>query len=328
VKVLVLGGTRFIGRHLVAAHLERGDEVTILHRGHSPSPFAGHAREVLASRHTPTPEAGKVLAEPWDAVVDTSANDRDDLRAVTNMIGDIGQYVLLSTCGVYRRQPGHDAVLTERSPTIPADVQDTGRASAARKLRCEHALRRRLNRTRTPWLIARLGLAVGTYDDSQRLGYWLEHAPRGGDVLIPMDPTQPIQLIDAHDIARFLAHATSKELTGILNVAGPTIPARDLIDTLNRCTDRSMNPRWVSEEFALAGGARPWTGVPLWLPAANPERILMSVSSRRAQADGLSYRPLVDTMAAGLAWRALNRSWSPHWLELDHERRLLEQWSR
>ena len=133
-RILVLGGTRFIGRHLVAECLARGHEVTVLYRGRTPSPFVGIARHVVTDRRAPTDEARQVLAETWDAIIDTCASDPDDLRPTTTPLCAAGTYLLLSTCGVYR--PGTSR-LTERSPTIRTELTHPVRASASRKLRCE-----------------------------------------------------------------------------------------------------------------------------------------------------------------------------------------------
>lgn len=324
-KVLVLGGTRFLGRHLVAECLVRGDDVTVLYRGRSPSPFAGLIRHIVADRRAPTAEATSVLAEPWDAVFDTSAKDVDYLFPIAPHLGAIGQYMFISSCGVYRRTSKRP-VITERSPTIFADPIDPVRATATRKLRCERYLRRRLGRTDIRLLIVRLGLVVGTYDYSQRMAYWLEHAIRGGDTLVPMQPDQPIQLIDAHDAARFLLQATDQRLSGVVNVAGPRTTAQILLDTIMSRARQPTRLCWVGEDFALARGLRPWTEIPLWLPASNPERTLMAVDSSRAEATGLSYRPLAETADDCLAWHALQRSWSQQWLDRTREQHLVQQW--
>src|SRR5205823_10282662 len=126
-KILMLGGTRFMGRHIVCACLARGDDVTVVHRGRSPSPFTGGVRHVHTDRRALTPAAARILAEGWDAVIDTSATDRADLRPVLSAIGEAGSYVFTSTCGVYRRMPGCPP-LTERSPTIAAGASHPARA--------------------------------------------------------------------------------------------------------------------------------------------------------------------------------------------------------
>jgi 2'-hydroxyisoflavone reductase len=323
-KILMLGGTRFVGRHVVEECLTRGDDITVLYRGRSPSPFAG-ARHVLTDRRAPTAEAATVLAEPWDAVIDTSARDVDDLRPVLPLLSTLGRYLFVSSCGVYRRAPGRHG-LTERSPTIAADASHPVRASATRKLRCERYLRRRLDRIDVPLLIARLGLVIGRYDDSERLAYWLERALRGGDVLVPMDDRQSIQLIDATDVARFLRNAADRQLTGVVNVAGSQTTARTLVDTVLTRAGRAVTPCRVGEDFALTHRVRPWTEIPLWLPATSPELALMSVNNSRATTAGLTLRPLSDSITDALGWQALRRGWSQRWLDHARERELLQRW--
>jgi 2'-hydroxyisoflavone reductase len=324
-KILMLGGTRFVGRHIVEECLSRGDDITVLYRGRSPSPFAGIARHVLTDRRAPTAEAAAVLAEPWDAIIDTSARDVDDLRPVLPLLSSVGRYLFISSCGVYRRAPGRHG-LTERSPRIAADASHPVRATATRKLRCERYLRRRLDRIDIPLLIARLGLVIGRYDDSERLAYWLERALRGGDVLVPMDDRQPIQLIDAADVARFLRNAADQRLTGVVNVAGSQTTARTLVDTVLTRAGRAVTPCRVGEDFALTHRVRPWTEIPLWLPATSPELALMSVNSGRATTAGLTLRPLSDSIADALGWQALRRGWSQRWLDHARERDLLQRW--
>ncbi len=303
-QILVLGGTRFIGRHLVTEALARGHEVTLLCRARTPSPFVGIVRHVVTDRRAPTEEARHVLAEAWDAVIDTCAADVDDLRPTTPLLRGAGTYVLLSSCGVYR--PGTTR-LTERSATIHAELTNPTRASATRKLRCERYLTRHIARAGGRLLVARLGVVVGAYDYSDRLAYWLERALRGGELLVPMHPEQPLQLIDAHDVARFLLDTTASTLTGVVNVAGPHGTARVVIDAITECAGGLAVPQWVGEDFALHHGLRPWTQVPLWLASSTPERALMNVDSSLAVAAGLTYRPLSDTLTDCLTWQSVRR---------------------
>lgn len=321
----MLGGTRFVGRHIVAKCLTRDYEVTVLHRGLSPSPFGGVVRHVFTDRRAPTAEATAVLAEPWDAVIDTSARDVEDLTCVSAPLPNVGRYVFVSTCGVYSPAAA-EAELTERSATIVADGMHPARKSATGKIRCERWLRAHCEALGVPLLIARLGLVVGRFDYSQRLAYWLERALRGGDILVPMDPGQPIQLLDASDVATFLLNAVDRGLSGVINVSGPQTTAEQLLDPLLTLSGQAAQPCWVGEDYALAAGVRPWTEVPLWVPKSSPELALMAVDSSRARNAGLACRPLGDTVADCLAWQATQREWSRQWLDPAHEQRLLRQW--
>ncbi len=321
-RVLALGGTRFVGRHLVNACLDRGDDVTVLHRGRTRSPFDGQLPHIRTDRRAPTPQAARALAGPWDAVLDTSARDAPDLRLVLPLLGEVGRYLLLSTCGVYRRAPGQEIPLTERSATILGGRIDAARASAAGKLRCERLLRRRLDRTCTPWLIARLGVVVGPHDHTGRLTYWLDRVTRGGVALVPMDAAQPLRLVDVRDVTGFLRHAIEYRLDGIANVAGPLITAETFIDNVFGQVGATAVPHWVSPDFLTAQRVQPWTDIPLWLPKSNLERALMFVSSTRAEAAGLTYRPLADTIADCSA----DDQGVSGWLDRQREQQLHDLW--
>jgi 2'-hydroxyisoflavone reductase len=324
VKILVLGGTRFIGRHLVNECFRRGDDVTVLYRGRSSSPFAGLARHVISDRRAPTAQARAVLGEPWDAVIDTSAVDIDDVAPLTPLLTRTKQYILVSSCAVYRRS-GAD-VLRENSPTITAAVTDPAQASATRKLRCERHLRRHASRTTQPLLIARLGLVVGRFDYQNRFAYWMQHAIRGGEALVPMDRAQPIQIVDVADVAVFLRAALEGGTTGIVNVAGPIVTAQALVESIVAVSAAQMTPCWVGEQFAQRHGVRPWTEVPFWLAQHSPERALLNVDSAKARAAGLTYRPLHDTLLECLDWQAISGSWSQQWLDPNREQTLLRSW--
>lgn len=325
-RLLVLGGTRFVGRHVVETALARRHRVTVLHRGRSASPFTDVACHVLTDRRTLTPAARATLDQRWDAVVDTSGYDIGDLEETTACLSQSALYVYVSTCGVYRRHTTRGE-LTEQSATISARTPRPGQVSAARKLHCERYLQAQLHQSGTRLLIARLGFVVGAHDYSERFAYWLERALDGGSVLVPMDPDQPLQVVDARDVATYVLDAIEFGLSGVLNLAGPRATAGTLIDLL-QVAGRAMTPCWVSEEFALQSGLTPWTQIPLWLPAASPERALMNVGSTRADAVELhlNYRPLSDTVAAGLQWRAEHRGTSEHWLERNRELHILRDW--
>ncbi|GAA0703190.1 SDR family oxidoreductase [Kitasatospora atroaurantiaca] len=322
----MLGGTRFIGRHLVDACLAREHQVTIIHRGLSRSPFGGLVREVLADRRTPTPEARHTLRQSWDAVIDTCAAEPDDLQVTTPLLRDVGLYVLLSSCAVYSRR---DTPLTELSPTIRSDTADPIERSGAFKLRCEAYLRDNLGTAGASLLVARLGLVIGPHDHSGRLAYWLGRALRGGDVLVPMDLDQPLQLIDARDVARSTVQAMDRGLTGVVNMAGPCITAGELLEAIALCADTSMNPCWVGEQFVLLRGVRPWAEIPLWLTRSSPERALMNVSCARAADEaGLAHRPLPESIGDCLLRHTSHPLGSTtRWLDRSHELRLLKEWA-
>jgi hypothetical protein len=172
------------------------------------------------------------------------------------------------------------------------------------------------------WLGHRVIRANHLGDWGTPFGMLIEHLLDLGE----MDPQQPLQLVDAHDLACFLLHTIDGRLTGVFNVAGPPITARELITAVRARSGRRVEPCWIPEEFALSRGLRPWTEIPLWLPASSPERALMSVSTSKAERAGLTHRPLSDTIADCLGWQEVRRSWSQQWLDRPRELQLLDEW--
>lgn len=293
-RVLVLGGTRFIGRHTVTTFLSEGHEVTLVHRGQSLSPFGRSVRTVTSDRRRPTSELVSVLASRWDAVVDFCAHDTADVASTTPLLGSVRTYVLMSTCGLYRRVPQR---LDEAALLLHSDDPDPARASAIRKLACERFLSRHAARRVKRLVTIRLGVTIGPHDPTGRLAYWLERAAAPGGFLVPMAPDQPLQLVDARDVAAFIAGVIGDaDVPEVLNVAGVPTVARELIAAI-RAAGAMATPSWVDEVVALRWGLRPWVDVPFWLPVTTAERHLMNVDSSAACRRGLSRRPLVDTVA-------------------------------
>lgn len=150
----------------------------------------------------------------------------------------------------------------------------------------------------------------------------------GGNVLIPMHDGQPIQLVNAADVTRFLCSAVERQLTGVVNVAGPPTAARTLVDTVLSRVGRAISPNWVGEESALTNEVRRWIQVPLWLPASSPELALMSVNNSRATSAGLIHQRLGESTADCLDWQTLRRGWSQRSLGRARDQQLLQQWRR
>lgn len=327
-RVLVLGGTRFIGRHIVSHLLREGAQVTLLHRGWSVSPFGAEVTHLVDDRRAVTEATAHALATPWDAVIDTSGHDVDHVSGPARHLTAAGLYVFLSSCSVYARPQSPATEITERSAVLRRAGVAHQHVSALRKLQCERHLDRELDARGIPLLTLRLSVTVGPFDQADRFAYWLERATRGGDVLVPMHPDQDMQLVDVRDVAEFLGTvlAAGSQRPGLLNVAGPRTTASRVIDALALEVGPQFKPRWVGEQFALAHHLVPWTELPLWLPPSHPDRSLMAISSSRAQAAGLRFRPLADTVRDSLAWRREHPGWSSVWLDQDREKTLLGRW--
>lgn len=257
-----------------------------------------------------------------------SGGDLDDVRGPAKHLGDVGLYVFVSTCGVYRRNGLSAMGITEEAPVLGDADASVSTASALRKLQCEQYLERELRDRSTPLVIARLGLTAGPLDRSDRLAYWLERAMRASEALVPMERSQGLQLVDARDVAAFISGVVTANqvASGVVNVAGQRITAEQLLAVTAEAASAQFEPVWVGEKFALSSGLKPWTEVPLWLPLSSLELALMGVRSGRAESMGLRLRPLNESIHDSFDWWSANRRWNTIWLAPEHEKDLLVSW--
>jgi 2'-hydroxyisoflavone reductase len=303
VRLLVLGGTRFVGRHLVAAALERGHEVTLAHRGRTnPDLFPGIER-LLGDREG---DLSFLSGRRWDAVLDTCGYLPGPVRAAAEALaGSVERYVFVSTFSVYAqpRSPGadEDAPLASLPPGTPEAV--TSETYGGLKVLCERAVNAALPGRA---LIVRPGLVVGPHDFTGRFSYWVWRFARGGEVLAPGGPDLPVQFIDARDLGEWLVRCAEAGTTGVYNAMGPGRPLT-LGEVLAACREAgggaATSVTWVEEDFLLEHGVEPWTGLPLWIPGSRGISF-QSVDNRRACAAGLTFRPLAGTVRDTLTWLA------------------------
>jgi 2'-hydroxyisoflavone reductase len=303
-RVLVIGGTRFVGWHTVTELLAHGHEVTLLNRARSePDEWPGLTR-IVTDRRAPDSRALRSLARSWDLVIDCCAYTPGDL-AITGLLRTrTRHYTLISTYSV------HDPY------------------SASDKRHTERAARRLLSGV--PLLILRLGLTVGPRDPTGRLSYWIERGLAGGDTLVPLQREQPLRLIDVRDVATITAQAAVTGITGFLDVVGPSITADALLKAIAQITGNRVRWRWIPEDDALAEGLRPWTQIPLWIPTTDTAARTLMTRHPDTRGAEIRCRTLRRTLADCLAWHLSNRFPRPEWLtpaaeqELLHRHRLAE----
>jgi 2'-hydroxyisoflavone reductase len=304
VRILILGGTLFVGRHLVEAALERGHEVTLFNRGQTdPGLYPD-----LETRHGD--RAGGDLESlregTWDAVFDTSARVPRWVREAATLLADrVGHYSFVSSCSVYSDTtlPGTN----ESSPVHTLEDETTEEITSADvygglKVLCERELERTLPGRS---LSARAGLIVGPYDRSGRFTYWVHRIARGGDVLAPEPRAQPVQLIHGRDLADWLLEMAEKGETGVYNATGPESPLtmERLLEAIVAETESEARLVWVEEDYLVENGVEAWSDLPLWLaPGGNPEVAnFLAVDVTRAVTAGLKFRPLTRTIRDTLA---------------------------
>lgn len=325
-RILVMGGTRFLGRHFVAIARERRHELTLFNRGRTnPGLHAG------VERITGDRDGGlaALAGRTWDAVVDPAGYFPRIVGASARALaGAAGHYVFVSSISVYAEpliRGGDESAPVARIADPTVEVI-TGESYGALKALCEEAVREAFGE-RT--LVVRPGLIVGPDDTTDRFPYWPRRMACGGEVLAPGDPQAPTQFIDVRDLAGWMVRLVEHHVCGTFNGTGPAEPL-----TLGRClgriaaaVERDVRLTWVSEEFLKAQAVEPWLQMPLWLHAA--DQALDTVSIERALAQGLTCRPLEDTARDTLAWeRALvtdSRPASPA-LTPEREAEVLAAW--
>ncbi|HLL20342.1 MAG TPA: NAD-dependent epimerase/dehydratase family protein, partial [Rubrivivax sp.] len=220
-KLLVLGGTRFLGRHLVELALAAGHQLTLFHRGRSSTTLFPQVEHRLGDRDT---DLTLLQHGKWDAVIDTSAYFPRQVRSIAAALGGrVGHYQLVSSISVYTAfdKPGLDEDAPLQTLADPDTQALSGATYGGLKAQCEHAAVQALG---DRCLVSRPGLLVGPHDPTGRFTWWLQRARRGGDMVAPGEPTAPVQLIDARDAAAWMLLQAERGTAGVFNLTGPTAP--------------------------------------------------------------------------------------------------------
>ncbi|AZM78095.1 SDR family oxidoreductase [Streptomyces sp. KPB2] len=301
-RLLVLGGTEFVGRAVVEAALGRGWEVTVLHRGRH-APPAG-ARALHGDRTAPDGLAALAGAEgTWDAVVDTWSAAPRAVRDAARLLRDrAGRYVYVSSRSVYAWPP--PAGCAEDAPLVEGASADAGQSDYARDKRGgELAATDAFGADRS--VLVRAGLILGPYENVGRLPWWLNRVARGGPVLAPGPRDLPLQYIDVRDLADWTLGAVERELSGPYNLVSPPghTTMGGLLDACARVTGGAAQLRWTDPATVLAAGIEPWVQLPVWTPPdSDLYDALHTADVTRARATGLACRPVEDTVADTWTW--------------------------
>jgi 2'-hydroxyisoflavone reductase len=305
---LVIGGSRFLGRHLVDAALARGDRVTVFNRGQSAPPAAG----VTALQGDRQGDLSALQAGRWDVVVDTCGYlPRDVARMAAALAGRVGRYVFISSVSAYASaaQPTPEDAPLGRIDDADTSVID-GRTYGPLKALCEAAAVQAIGPAQT--VLVRPGLIVGPHDPTGRFTWWPARLARAAadhqPVLAPGEPQRPLQFIDARDLAAWLLRLADAGAAGAFNAVSPP-GFTTWGGLLQSCADAAgvvPTLAWLPDHPLLSQGVQPWMDLPLWLPAEGPDAAghaaFMAVPTGRAQASGLVCRPLAQTVADTLAW--------------------------
>jgi 2'-hydroxyisoflavone reductase len=304
-KLLILGGTRFLGRHTAEQALAAGHQVTLLHRGKSGAGLFPAAEHIVADRNG---DLSALAGGTWDAVIDTSAyfprQVRHIAQALAGRVGPrVGHYQLVSTISVYAGfdQPGIDETGAVQQIEDPTTETVTGATYGGLKALCEQAAFKAFGEQHC--LVNRPGLIVGPFDPTERFTWWARRAQRGGEVLAPGDADAPVQCIDARDAAAWMLLQATRGTAGVFNLTGPSVPTTmgEFLQTaVEALAPAGTRLHWVDEAFLLEQGVAPWSELPLWLPRKDGG--LHTVQIARALATGLQCRPLRQTLLDTAAW--------------------------
>jgi 2'-hydroxyisoflavone reductase len=291
VRLLVLGGTKFLGRAAVEAALERGHEVTLFNRGETNPELFPETEKLRGDR-----DGGLSALEgrEWDAVIDPSGYVPRVVRASTELLrGSVGHYVFVSSASVYAEPyvPGFD----ESAPILEPEheSEDVQAHYGELKVACEDVVREVFPDAHTN---VRAGLIVGPHDPTGRFTYWPLRVSLGGEALAPAPPERLVQFVDVRDLGAWLVHAGEHGDSGDFNATGEPVAFAEL---LSACPGDAQ-PVWVDEAFLLEREVGPWMELPVWLPREMDALFQMSVA--KAVAAGLHPRPVEQTAGDTLAW--------------------------
>jgi len=295
-RILVLGGTRFLGHAIVDAALGRGDTVTLFNRGKTnPGLFPG-AETVTGDR---TADLSALDGRTWDAVFDVACYDPAVARLSAEAFADrAGRYVFVSTVSVYADQNTTAAQLEDAPVAQLRPGMEFPENYGPNKALCERVVQSSYGDRA---LIGRPGLITGPHDPTDRVPYWPRRIARGGLVLAPGDPAALVQFIDVRDLAGWLADACHAGRGGVYNLTGTPLPFGTMLDLCKRATYSDAELRWIPDGRLIAAGVDPGMGIPLWIGEPG-YAAFNDVDSSRALAAGLACRPVTETLRDTLAW--------------------------
>jgi len=329
-KLLILGGTRFLGRAMVEIARQQKHQVTLFNRGQTNPHLFPDVEKLHGDRDG---DLAALQGRRWDAVIDTSGYfPRVVQQSAGLLAGAVDHYTFISSLSVYAdfSQPAMDesAPLGKLHDETVEEI--TGETYGPLKALCEKAVQQAMPRRA---LIVRPGLIVGPHDPTDRFTYWPHRVAQGGEVLAPGKPSSPVQFIDVRDLAGWTIRMIETKQTGTYNATGPErpLPMEQLLKTCQQVSGSDAAFTWVGEEFLLENNVSPWVEITLWMPASDPSTAgFHSFDCNKAVAAGLAFRPLADTVRDTLEWhetRPEDHEWRAG-LKPAREARLLQAWKR
>jgi 2'-hydroxyisoflavone reductase len=299
-KILILGGTAFLGPQIVEAAQARGHVITLFNRGKTNPGLFPDVEKLHGDRNG---DLKSLEGRQWDSVVDTSGFvPRLVTMSAALLAPNVKQYVFISTISVFAEgiKPG----TAENGPlaTTPDETsEDIPKYYGALKALCEKAVDKAM--PGRGWIV-RPGLIVGPGDKSDRFTYWPVRVARGGDVLAPGDGNDPVQFIDVRDLAVWIVLGIERNLDGTYNATGPDkkLTMKKMLEGIKKGVGGDAQFTWVSTEFLEKQNVAPWSDLPVWVPSRGGEEGFAEISCKKAIAAGLTFRPVSSTAKDTLAW--------------------------
>ena len=322
-KILFLGGTGFIGPHMVRYAMYRGHDVTLFNRGRTnPNLFPG-VETLIGDRDG---QLDALRGRTWDAVIDNSGYVPRHVRDSAELLRDnVGRYLFTSTGSVYNFDQDE---LTEDAELLPIEdptSEDVDRYYGPLKVLCENAV---IDTYRERGTVVRLHVVAGPGDPTDRFTYWPVRIDHGGEIIAPGSQSTPVQFIDVRDLAEFMMELLERDIGGTYNAAGPALDPTSMAEFLygiRAITNSHLSFSWVDEQFLVEQEAR----FQLWYPPTEGAiRGLSRVRSHKGVAAGLKFRPLAVTALDTLEWfKSLPEERRNGFeLNLERDRQILEAW--
>ncbi|MDZ8051299.1 MAG: NAD-dependent epimerase/dehydratase family protein [Aulosira sp. ZfuVER01] len=302
-KVLILGGTQFLGRHFAEIAFDRGYQVTLFNRGQTNSSLYPHMEKLVGDRLQR--DLSALMGRKWDIAIDTAGyflNLPQLVRDTAELLKDsVNTYVFISTISVYAEfQANGDETLPLYAINREPPQEMSPEAYGTLKAMAESVVREVYGER---GLIVRPGLIVGPYDNTGRFTYWIRRISEGGEVLAPESPELPVQYIDARDLVQWIYQLAATHKGGVYNAVGPdySLKLGQFLATCQQVTNSNATFTWVPGEILESHGVVHWQELPLWLPP-DMQNTFPCLSNTKALTDGLSFRSLAETIRDIWQW--------------------------
>ena len=300
-NILIIGGTRFLGRHLVDSALARGHQVTLFNRGKSNPDLFPEVETIIGDREH---DIDKLSGHTWDAVIDTCGYVPRIVReSAVGLERSVGRYVFISSISAYTdfKKIG----INESDPGGKMDDESieeiTGETYGPLKVLCENTVNETYGER---GLVVRPGLIVGPNDPTDRFTYWPVRVAKGRDVLAPEKPDVPIQIIDVRDLSDFIIKLIEDNASGIYNATGPDyeLTLGTMLETCKQVSGSDANIHWASVEFLKQNNVQEWSDMPVWVPDNEENQGFSRMDISKAINAGLKFRPLEETVRDTITW--------------------------